>query len=211
VKFTIIALLAGLGLAIAPATALAQTAKASGQCSLYSQKAGRALYNGDCTIKQSVSGGSSTYEITMGTAEPYVFNSSDGRHWRYKGEKARFDNAVNSGAFYWGDFKLSIKQESAASIAGSNGSKLKAKEVAQCKLTNTTAGRQLYSGTCNVKQVVNGSSNKFTIQMGSGEPFMFATVDGVLWMHGPDKTRFEDLGHTAIFSWGDFRLEVREQ
>ena len=46
--------------------------------------------------------------------------------------------------------------------------------------------------------------------MGAAEPFLFATSDGKTWMHGPEQVRFRDRGHSAVFRWGDFRLEVEQ-
>jgi len=50
----------------------------------------------------------------------------------------------------------------------------------------------------------------YTVKMGSGEPFLFATSDGKTWMHGPERVQFRDLGKGAIFKWGDFALAVAE-
>jgi hypothetical protein len=87
---------------------------------------------------------------------------------------------------------------------------LEGRERGHCKLTNMDYGRELYNGGCTIKQSVSGSSTIFEIQMGSSEPFLFATSNGRTWMHGPEEVRFEDRGHTGIFRWSDFRLEVDE-
>jgi len=52
--------------------------------------------------------------------------------------------------------------------------------------------------------------NRFNIKLGSTESFLFATSDGVNWMHGPDKVKFRDRGDSGIFKWDDFQLEVHE-
>jgi hypothetical protein len=69
-------------------------------------------------------------------------------------------------------------------------------------------GRQLYNGRCSITESISEYSKIFEIQMGSAESFKFATSDGINWMHGPENVRFEDRGHTGIFRWSDFRLEV---
>jgi len=46
--------------------------------------------------------------------------------------------------------------------------------------------------------------------MGSAQSFLFATSDGVTWMHGPEKVKFRDRGDSGVFKWGDLRLEVHE-
>jgi hypothetical protein len=88
---------------------------------------------------------------------------------------------------------------------------IKGKERAHCKLTNVDYGRELYNGTCLIKEAVSGTTTVYDIRMGSAETFKFATSDGgKTWMHGPEQVRFRDRGHTGIFRWGNFRLEVDE-
>ena len=85
--------------------------------------------------------------------------------------------------------------------------KLQGRVRGHCKLTNMAVGRELYNGTCVIKQAP-GAPTVISIKMGNTEPFLFATTDGSSWMHGPEKVTFRDRGHTGIFRWGDFRLEV---
>ena len=88
---------------------------------------------------------------------------------------------------------------------------MKGKERAHCQLTNVDYGRELYNGTCLLKETISGQTTVYDIRMGSGESFKFATSDGSkTWMHGPEKIRYRDRGHTGIFPWGNFRLEVDE-
>ena len=94
---------------------------------------------------------------------------------------------------------------SAVSAAG-----LTATETMQCKLTNVAKDAALYNGICTVTQEVSGSSTIYTVKMGSGEPFLFASSDGKTWMHGPEEVQFRDLGKGAIFKWSDFALSVAE-
>jgi len=94
---------------------------------------------------------------------------------------------------------------SAVSAAG-----LTASETMRCKLTNVAKDAALYDGTCTVTQELSGTLNLYTVNMGSAEPFKFATTDGKTWMHGPDHVQFRDLGKGAIFKWSDFALSVAE-
>ena len=55
---------------------------------------------------------------------------------------------------------------------------------------------------------IEGTSIVYSISMGAAQPFLFATADGKNWMHGPERVRFRDRGHSGVFRWGDFRLEV---
>lgn len=102
---------------------------------------------------------------------------------------------------------------SGSSGYGSSGSggafDMSGRTSGHCKLINVEVGRQLYNGRCSIKQTSSEYSKIiYEIQMGSAEPYLFATPDGRLWMHGADEVRFEDRGHTGIFRWEDFRLEV---
>jgi hypothetical protein len=90
------------------------------------------------------------------------------------------------------------------------GGKLQGKERGHCTLVNVAYGRELYNGSCTIKETIDGRVNKFAIKLGSGEPFLFASVDGSTWMHSPEEVRFRDRGHRGVFRWGDLRLEVDE-
>jgi hypothetical protein len=81
-----------------------------------------------------------------------------------------------------------------------------------CQLKNVQVGRVIYDGICTIKQKVSGASTVFEIKLGSAQPFLFATADGgQTWMTGPTRVRYRDLGHTGIFRWDAFRLEVSEE
>jgi hypothetical protein len=89
------------------------------------------------------------------------------------------------------------------------GNPITGKTAGHCKLANVDHGKELYNGTCNIKETVNGQNVLFDIKMGSAESFLFATADGgTTWMHGPERVKFKDRGDTAIFRWGSFRLEL---
>lgn len=88
---------------------------------------------------------------------------------------------------------------------------IKGKTSGHCQLTNVSYGRDLYNGSCKIKETINGSKIVFDIKMPAAESFLFATNDGgKTWMHGPEEVRLKDRGHSAVFRWGSFRLEVEE-
>jgi hypothetical protein len=91
------------------------------------------------------------------------------------------------------------------------GSAIRGKTQGHCTLTNTEYGRDIFNNTCVIKEKIDGNLTLFSIIMGSAEPFLFASSDGgQTWMHGPERVRFSDYGHSATFRWGTFRLEVEE-
>jgi hypothetical protein len=105
----------------------------------------------------------------------------------------------------------------AAGLAGQSGLAnagsdftIKGRTSGHCKLANVDAGKELYNGNCTIKEKIDGSSILYDIKMGSAESFLFATSDGVHWMHGPEEVKFRDRGDSGVFKWGDFRLEVHE-
>jgi hypothetical protein len=92
-----------------------------------------------------------------------------------------------------------------------SGFSMKGRTAGHCKLSNVSAGRELYNGTCMITETVEGKSVLFSVKMGSAQSFKFATSDGGrTWMHGPEQVKFRDRGHTGIFRWSNFRLEVDE-
>lgn len=96
-----------------------------------------------------------------------------------------------------------------SSSGSDDGFELAGRTSGHCKLINVEAGVQLYNGRCSIKESSSQYSSRiFEIKMGSAEPYLFATADGRNWMTGAERVRFEDRGHTGIFRWADFRLEV---
>ncbi len=107
--------------------------------------------------------------------------------------------------------KLVLGTAAAMAFASAvSAAELTATETMRCKLTNVAKDVALYDGACTVTQEVSGSSNIYTVNMGSAEPFKFASSDGKQWMHGPEEVQFTDLGKGAIFKWADFALAVAE-
>lgn len=94
---------------------------------------------------------------------------------------------------------------------------LTGKERAHCKLTNVEYGKEIYNGTCTIKEAKTETRDLFTIKMGSAEPFQFASHRDSGYQYlppgggRPTPVRFADRGHTGVFRWSDFRLEVIEE
>ena len=134
-------------------------------------------------------------------ANSVVVINADGEHWRCL--------VSNDGNVE----ELTVQESHGSSGSGNSSSggsfDLSGRAMGHCKLINVQAGRQLYNGRCSITETSSKySSTIFEIKMGSAESFMFATSDGRNWMSGPERVRFEDRGHTGIFRWGNFRLEV---
>ncbi len=107
--------------------------------------------------------------------------------------------------------KIMLTASLAMALAGAvNAQEVAAK--ANCKLSNTAAGKSLYDGPCMVTQSASGDNTIFKVQMNNGsQPFIFAGVKGQSnWMHGPERTDFTDLPGGGIFRWGDFVLAVAQ-
>jgi len=99
--------------------------------------------------------------------------------------------------------------DSGYSSNSGGGFDLSGRTLGHCKFIYVEVGQQLYNGRCSISETSSEYSSRiFEIKMGSAESFMFATSDGRNWMSGPNEVRFEDRGHTGIFRWADFRLEV---
>lgn len=92
--------------------------------------------------------------------------------------------------------------------------KLTARDTGHCRLINTNMGRDLFNGVCQMKQTIDGNQTKFTFRMGNAQPYVFVSRGGVWEFANPyggtEPVRYKDLGHNAVFRWGDYRLEVDE-
>jgi hypothetical protein len=82
-----------------------------GHCKLINVDYGRELFNGSCTIEQRTSGSSTIFTISMGSAEPFLFATSDnGRTWMHGPEEVRFEDREHTGIFRWSDFRLEVDE-----------------------------------------------------------------------------------------------------
>jgi hypothetical protein len=141
-------------------------------------------------------------------ANSEVILDADGTRWRClvseDGEVQDLSVQENSS----GSSKHGSQRSSGSSSGSGGGFGLSGRTSGHCKLSNVDVGRELYNGRCSIAESTSKYGLLYEIQMGSAESFKFATSDGRTWMHGPDEVRFEDRGHTGIFRWADFRLEV---
>jgi len=93
------------------------------------------------------------------------------------------------------------------------GGPVKVKELGHCQLTNVEFGRDLFIGSCVIKEMIDGagSSVSYSITMGSSEPLLFVSSDGgKTWVTGRDHVKFHDRVFAAIFRWANLRLEIQE-
>ena len=105
-----------LGVLVLAQTANAEdkaSAKAASHCKLINTKEKTGLYDGDCTIRQSVDKDTkeTTWNITMGTDEPYLFSCLPDGQCKHGQDKAQYKDKGRGGTFHWGEFKLKIKQD----------------------------------------------------------------------------------------------------
>lgn len=119
--------------------------------------------------------------------------------------------AASSG---WGNSGGGNPWGSGAPVAPQATVRLEGKETGNCRLINVAYGRDLYNGLCNIKQTVEGDRVRFSIRMGSSEPYVFVRRGGswdfVARNGASQPARFKDMGHSAVFRWEDYRLEVDE-
>lgn len=114
----------------------------------------------------------------------------------------------------WGNSGSGNAWGSGAPAAPQATVRLEGKEVGHCRLINVWYGRDLYNGQCGIKQTADGDRVRFSIRMGSGEPYVFVRRGGT-WEYVDrsgtnQQARFKDMGHSAVFRWQDFRLELDE-
>lgn len=92
--------------------------------------------------------------------------------------------------------------------------RLEGKENGHCRLINVAYGREMYNGMCTIKQTVDANRMRFAIRVGANDPFVFVK-QGSDWVYNAKNgasqpARFKDMGHSAVFRWDDYRLEVDE-
>lgn len=120
-------------------------------------------------------------------------------------------HAANDG---WGNSGSGNPWGSGARVAPQATVRLEGKEIGHCRLINVSYGRDLYNGQCGIKQVIEGDRVRFSIRMGSADPYVFVRRGGS-WQvvdrnSAGQPVRFKDMGHSAVFRWQDFRLELDE-
>lgn len=90
------------------------TAAADGQCRLYNEKSNNYKYEGDCTIRQSMSGGANEYDIRLGNGDLYHF-VQQGSQYKVQTPQGRSDHMAtmtdsgNVATFEWYKWKLTAE------------------------------------------------------------------------------------------------------
>jgi hypothetical protein len=84
--------------------------KTGGYCTLTNVRADKEIYNGDCTIKQTIKPERTVWEIKLGNAEPFLF-AGNGTQYMHGPEEATFKDYGNTGVFSWGEFVLKATQD----------------------------------------------------------------------------------------------------
>lgn len=91
------------------------SAAAEGRCKLYNNKSNNYKYDGNCTLKQSMSSGSNTYDITLGNGDSYHFVEK-GNGYKVKTPEGWSDNPVTmseqgkQAVFSWYKWELTATQ-----------------------------------------------------------------------------------------------------
>ena len=105
-------------------SATAQTLKETATCKFTNTAAGKTLYDGPCTVKQSASGNNTIFSIKMGDSEPFLFAGVRGqKNWMHGADNVQFTDAAGGGIFRWSTFALVVAEGDAApsSSSGSGG------------------------------------------------------------------------------------------
>jgi hypothetical protein len=112
-----------IALALSFATsATAQTFKETATCKFTNTAAGKTLYEGRCTVKQSASGNNTIFSIKMGDSEPFLFAGVRGqKNWMHGADNVQFTDAPGGGIFRWSTFALVVAEGDAASSSSSDG------------------------------------------------------------------------------------------
>lgn len=86
------------------------SAKTGGYCTLTNMRAEKRLYDGHCTIKETLNKNNTIWSIKMGDAEPMLF-AGNGTRYMHGPEEVTFRERGPSGTFTWGDFRLEVEQD----------------------------------------------------------------------------------------------------
>jgi hypothetical protein len=88
---------------------------ADATCRLVNTQHDKDLYNGDCTVKQTIKndqdGKRTIWDIKMGSAQSFLFACSPDGQCMHGPEEVRFKDQGQSGTFRWGDFKLKVVED----------------------------------------------------------------------------------------------------
>jgi hypothetical protein len=98
-----------------PSSTAKLTARDTGHCRLINVNLGRDMYNGLCSLKQTVDSNQNKFTIRMGNAEPFVFVNR-GSSWEFANaygavEPARFKDLGQNAVFRWGAYRLEVEED----------------------------------------------------------------------------------------------------
>jgi hypothetical protein len=92
-------------------SASAQSFKETATCKLTNTAANAALYEGACTVKQSMNGNITIFTVKMGNTEAFKFAGVVGQSdWMHGPEKTKFTDLPNGGIFRWSTFALVVAE-----------------------------------------------------------------------------------------------------
>lgn len=105
-------MLTGVALAVSLANlATAQNLRETATCKLTNTAANKALYEGRCSVTQSMNGKNTVFSIKMGDTEPFLFAGVRGQtNWRHGSEEVKFTDLPNGGIFRWSTFALVVAE-----------------------------------------------------------------------------------------------------
>lgn len=105
-------MLTGVALAALLANvATAQTLRETATCKLTNTAANKSLYEGRCSVKQSMSGNNTIFSIKMGDTEPFLFAGVRGQtNWMHGPDEVKFTDLPNGGIFRWSTFALVVAE-----------------------------------------------------------------------------------------------------
>jgi hypothetical protein len=104
--------LVGVALAMSFASgASAQNLAETATCKLTNTAHSATLYEGSCTVTQSMSGSNTIFSVKMGDAEPFMFAGVRGQtNWMHGPDETQFTDLPNGGIFRWSTFALAIAE-----------------------------------------------------------------------------------------------------
>jgi hypothetical protein len=86
--------------------------RTEGYCKLANLDYGREIYNGPCSIKETINEYGFVFEIRMGNAEPFLFAcNKEHTTCQHGPDPVKFSDRGDSGVFRWDDFRLEVHQD----------------------------------------------------------------------------------------------------
>jgi hypothetical protein len=205
---TILLLLAG--------SAFADTsvkAKSEADCKLINLNKDKVLYEGSCTVKETISSsGSEDYVVKLDNGDVYRFEETSAGYTVHtpKGDKhAIMKDKGEKGVFKWGNKKLVVN------TAGHSTSQMaKAEGEGHCKLYNKKSDHYKFKGDCKIKQKMGQGENKYIISFDNGDKYEFVQSGSQYKVKKPsgwanNMATMTDHGNKATFAWGKWELTAK--